>query len=218
MSGAPDSRASEASFAVLVTSWGPLGGLLRVFWEFRWGSETYFGAYTLRKEGVLDWCSRFGLHKMTRGGPETVQENPTWRREGRQEKAFEHETSETSEMTTILMKMLAFECSGGSRIARFRSRNGFESKKRSNRGKKVVGKGLGKAFWTENCAITPRAPPGARFLEAGWGGWINPFRRGKWIVSKKFFAKRHPKPLSHWVGGTTTTTNSTTTTILRRLQ
>ena len=58
------------------------------------------------------------------------------------------------------MKMLDFENSEGSKMDRFRSRNGLESKKTSGRGKKVVSKGLGMAVWTGNCAIPLGSPRG----------------------------------------------------------
>ena len=47
-------------------------------------------------------------------------------------------------------------------------KNGFESMQNSSRSKKLVAKRLGKAFRTENGAITPRGPEGR------CPGWINP--------------------------------------------
>ena len=58
------------------------------------------------------------------------------------------------------MKMLDVGGRGGSKIGKFCSRNGFESKKSSNRSMKVVAKGLGEASWTENGATLTRAPGG----------------------------------------------------------
>ena len=48
------------------------------------------------------------------------------------EEGIRTENIETSKMTTLSMKMLDFEGSGGSKIGKFRVRNGFESKKNTN--------------------------------------------------------------------------------------
>ena len=100
------------------------------------------------------------------------QEGPKWGQDGRQEgakRAFERKTSKTSKMTTLSMKMLDFEGRGGSKIWKFWSRKGFESRKSSNRCKKVVAKGLRDAFQTENGAIPTRGTGGLGSWKGGRG-------------------------------------------------
>ena len=64
------------------------------------------------------------------------------------------------------MKMLDFGGRGRSKICKFWYRNWFGRKKSSNRSKKVVAKGLGKAFWTKNDAIPTRGTGG----QGSWKG------------------------------------------------
>ena len=72
-------------------------------------------------------------------------------------------------MMTISMKMLDFEGRGGSKICKFGFRNEFGRNKSSNRSKKVVAKGLRKAFGTENGVTPSRDPRGRGSWKGGRG-------------------------------------------------
>ena len=54
-------------------------------------------------------------------------------------------------------------------IRKIAIKNGFGSKKNSNRSKKVVTKRLGKAFWTEKCATATLYPRGRGSRKGGRG-------------------------------------------------
>ena len=128
----------EPNLRPFKASWGPPGGLLGCSWGSfgdLGGSEAHFGAYTFKRMGYYFSLAGFGPPNGRQEAPKRPQEGPKWGQDGRQDwskRAFERKTSKTSKLTTLSMKMLDLGGRGGSKICKFWSRNGFESKRSSN--------------------------------------------------------------------------------------